>query len=75
MFFFFFQVIQLEEFTELVMEDATNVKERQDTDSIEIIDNVRYYLTNFMQTFSEMQEVSEKLQLIDNLLEELNLEG
>lgn len=68
-------MIQLEEFTELVMEDATNVKERQDTDSIEIIDNVRYYLTNFMQTFSEMQEVSEKLQLIDNLLEELNLEG
>ncbi|CAE1273634.1 ABTB1 [Acanthosepion pharaonis] len=70
-----YKVIQLEEFTELVMEDATNVKERQDTDSIEIIDNVRYYLTNFMQTFSEMQEVSEKLQLIDNLLEELNLEG
>ncbi|XP_029636543.1 ankyrin repeat and BTB/POZ domain-containing protein 1-like [Octopus sinensis] len=69
------KVIQLPDFAELVQEDAHSVKERQETDSIEIIDNVRYYLTNFVQTFSDLQETKEKLVLIDQLLEELDLNG
>ncbi|KAL3852443.1 hypothetical protein ACJMK2_016080 [Sinanodonta woodiana] len=69
------EVIVQEEFHEIVKEDAAKVKDRQETDTIDIIDSVRFHLTNFVQTYSEMEEANEELRLIDKLLEELGLEG
>lgn len=68
-------MIAQEDFIKLVKEDAANLKERHETDTIDIIDEVRFYITNFIQTYSEMQEANERLKLIDDLLEELYLEG
>ncbi|KAK0052425.1 ankyrin repeat and BTB/POZ domain-containing protein 1 [Biomphalaria pfeifferi] len=69
------EVIHQEEFRQLVVEDASNVKEREETDTIDVVDEIRYYISSFVLTYSEMEEANEKLKLIDNLLEELDIEG
>ncbi|CAL1541800.1 unnamed protein product [Lymnaea stagnalis] len=69
------KVICQENFRELVLEDAGNVKQREEADTIDIVDEIRYYISSFVLTYSEMEEANEKLKLIDNLLEELDIEG
>lgn len=59
----------------LILQDATEVKGRQETDSIPIIDDIRYHIMSDVQTVSEMGEASEKLQIIDTLLEDLGLDA
>ncbi|KAL4225798.1 Ankyrin repeat and BTB/POZ domain-containing protein 1 [Mactra antiquata] len=68
------QVLQLKEFEELVKTDASEVKDRQETDSIDIIDSIRFHLTSFIQTYSEMQEAEIELKLIDDFVSSLDLE-
>ncbi len=63
------------EFAEVVLEDAESVKDRQETDSIPIVDDIRYHIQNFVQTYSDMDEADQRLTIIDDMLEELNLEG
>jgi ankyrin repeat/BTB/POZ domain-containing protein 1 len=68
-------MVNREDFAQLVMEDASTIKGRQETDSIGIIDDIRFHITNFVQTYSEMEEANEQLRLVDNMLENLNLDG
>ena len=68
-------MIDRQDFQDLVKEDASEIKGRQETDSIGIIDDIRFHLTNFVQTYSEMEEANERLRLVDDLLEDLNLDG
>ncbi|XP_062595032.1 ankyrin repeat and BTB/POZ domain-containing protein 1-like [Saccostrea cucullata] len=67
--------VHREDFAQLVREDASEIKGRQETDSIGIIDDIRFHITNFVQTYSEMEEANEQLRLVDDLLEDLNLDG
>ena len=69
------QVLELEEFAELVQDDATEVESREETDTIDIIDSIRFHLTNFVQTYSELQEMEEKINMIDKFLDDLGLEA
>lgn len=69
------QVIHSEDFKELVLEDARNVKGREETDTVDIVDEIRYYISSFVLTYSDMEEANEKLRLIDDLLEELDIEA
>ncbi|CAG7838669.1 unnamed protein product [Allacma fusca] len=64
-----------EEFQKAVVSDAAEVKGRQDTDSIQIIDDIRYHITSGVQTFSEVADANEKLRIIDDILESLGLEA
>uniref|UniRef100_A0A914WAR9 BTB domain-containing protein n=1 Tax=Plectus sambesii TaxID=2011161 RepID=A0A914WAR9_9BILA len=64
------QMIDNSELHMLIMEDAGNVQGREDVDSIDVIDNVRYHLTA-----QSMDEAHDKLQLIDHLLISLGLEA
>ena len=73
--FIIYQVVSLPEFYRLVQSDANEVTARQETDSIGIIDDIRFHITNFVQTYSDMDEANEKLAVIDNMLDELGLEG
>lgn len=68
-------MVDREDFCQLVMEDASDIKGRQETDSIGIIDDIRFHITNFVQTYSEMEEANERLRLVDRMLENLNLDG
>ena len=63
------------DFTELVKEDAKSVQERQDTDTITIIDDIRFLITDFIQTWGDVYEADQKLAVIDAFLEELQLEA
>ena len=68
-------MVKCSEFAELVVEDAKTVQDRQETDTIPIIDEVRFHITNFVQTFSDMYDADLKLATIDAFLEELQLDG
>lgn len=68
------QVMKLGEFKELVLADASDVHNRDDTDTIDIIDCIRFHITNFIQTFSEMQDAEDQLRAIDDFLMTLGLE-
>ena len=69
------QVISRDDFKDLVIEDASNVKSREEADSIDIIDEIRFYVSSFVLAYSEVAEADEKLRLIDDMLEELDIEG
>lgn len=69
---------------ELIVEDAKNLKSRQETDTIDIVDDLRYAIneiaaantTQAAATFSNERLIERemKLNLIDKVLRELNLE-
>jgi ankyrin repeat/BTB/POZ domain-containing protein 1 len=60
---------------DLIVQDAREVRSRQETDSIPVVDDIRYHITSAVQTVSEMDEAREKLQIIDRLLEDLGLDA
>ena len=63
-------MIDSEDFHDLVREDAAQVKGRQETDSIPIIDDLRFLVSR-----KELLESHKRLQMIDNLLDKLGLEA
>ena len=58
------------DFHDLVREDAAQVEGRQETDSIPIIDDLRFLVSR-----KELLESHKRLQMIDNLLDKLGLEA
>lgn len=69
------QIVEQREFADLVLEDARHVTAREETDSIDIIDEVRFYVANVVNTVSDLQDAEDKLRLIDQLLEDLDIDG
>jgi ankyrin repeat/BTB/POZ domain-containing protein 1 len=69
------QIIDTEEFKELVIRDAAEVHKREDTDTIDIIDDIRHHITSTICTISQVDDANEKLRLIDDLLEDLGLDA
>jgi len=69
------KVIDSKELKDLIIKDAEEVRQRQETDSIDIIDEIRYYITSNVQTFSAMSEATDRLRMIDKLLENLGLDA
>ncbi len=64
-----------------ILEDASSLKMRQETDTIDIIDDLRYAINeesqNSMQSQISIERLmvrEKKLYFIENLLKELNLE-
>jgi hypothetical protein len=74
-FFSSLQVIEQEEFANFIRDDAANVQGREECDSIPFIDDIRFYITNFVQSYSDTAEANRKLNLIEDLIEELGLDG
>nr|XP_054751225.1 ankyrin repeat and BTB/POZ domain-containing protein 1-like [Lytechinus pictus] len=70
----FDEISDYTEFIELVKEDAACIENREEIDSIPIIDDLRFHLTNNLQTYSELQEAQMKLSCLDHILQELGLE-
>lgn len=73
------------ELKELIIEDAKNLKSRQETDTIDIVDDLRYAINEITSpssinvasgssSFDRLVEREKKLNLIDKVLRELNLE-
>ncbi|GLH08301.1 BTB/POZ domain-containing protein 9 [Gryllus bimaculatus] len=60
---------------EIILQDAQEVRGRQETDSIPVVDDIRYHISSDVNGYSEMSEASEKLKIIDKLLEDLGLDA
>ena len=66
---------------EIIVSDAAEVKSRQEPDSIDLIDDLRYAInekaSNYLNKYKSadfLLEREKKLYLIDQILKELNLE-
>jgi hypothetical protein len=69
-------MVKNEKFKELVLNDARNVKSREETDTIDIVDEIRYVLrTTNLNSLSSITEAEFQLECLDSFLEELNLEA
>ncbi|XP_043934477.1 ankyrin repeat and BTB/POZ domain-containing protein 1 [Protopterus annectens] len=69
------KLVESEEFASAVKEDAEAVKLRQETDSIPLIDDIRFHITSNVQTYSAIEEANQKLEALEELLNILGLEG
>ena len=74
----FFQVIDKDEFAKLVLEDAEGIIGRQETDSIPVIDDIRFHLYNNALPAAGMDEFSldvvAKLDMLNSFLLKLGLD-
>uniref|UniRef100_A0A915JZC4 BTB domain-containing protein n=1 Tax=Romanomermis culicivorax TaxID=13658 RepID=A0A915JZC4_ROMCU len=62
------KIIDCVEFQDFIREDAKAVQKRQDVDSIDIVDNIRFHLTA-----TSMDDARDKLSMMDHLLDALDL--
>ena len=70
----FSQLVNSAEFAELIQEDARSVVDRQEMDSIPLVDDIRYHITTNVQTYSAIEEANQKLQVLEQLLVSIGLE-
>ena len=66
--------IDLPDFEELVLESATRIQKRQETDSIELIDDIRYYLGERFRLRFEDSGLEEMLEESTQQIEDMKLE-
>lgn len=59
----------------MIEEDAGTVKDRQETDSIQVVDDIRSHIRKRVRTMSDMTEAEYKMSVVDNLLDDLDLEA
>lgn len=67
-------MVQNEEFRALVLHDASLIKERQETDSIDIIDEIRYFLKTDLNSIAAIEDASKSLELINDMLQEIGFD-
>lgn len=61
------------ELAEVIQEDAAAVEERQATDSVPLVDEIRFHIASNVQTYSEIEEANQKLEALEELLASINL--
>ncbi|KAK1897743.1 Ankyrin repeat and BTB/POZ domain containing protein 1 [Dissostichus eleginoides] len=68
------RLVEQDEFAELIKEDAASLEERQETDSIPVVDEIRFHITSNVQTYSAIEEANQKLEALEELLTSINIE-
>ncbi|KAK2553954.1 Ankyrin repeat and BTB/POZ domain-containing protein 1 [Acropora cervicornis] len=75
------KIIENKEFHSLILEDAASVRERQETDSIPVVDDIRFHLMRGVLPYNvsegdddEFVDCEGSLQMLDNLLLYLGIE-
>lgn len=68
-------MVNNEKFKQLVIADAENVKGRQETDSIDIVDEIRYVLrTTNLSSLASIQEAEKQLNCLSEFLEDIGFQ-
>lgn len=62
------------EFAEMVKEDAASLEKRQETDSVPLVDDIRYHIASNVQTYSAIEEANQKLEALEELLARINID-
>lgn len=58
---------------EVIKKDADSVEGREDTDSVPLVDEIRFHITSNVQTYSEIEEANQKLEALEELLSSINI--
>lgn len=62
------------EFAELIREDAESLENRHSTDSVPLVDDIRFHIASNVQTYSAIGEANQKLGLLEDLLFRINID-
>ncbi|KAK7884164.1 hypothetical protein WMY93_027287 [Mugilogobius chulae] len=68
------QLVLDPEFAELIKDDAASVKGRHETDSVPLVDDIRYHISSNVQTYSAIEEARQKHAALEQLLNDINIE-
>uniref|UniRef100_A0A8C9ZVU3 Ankyrin repeat and BTB domain containing 1 n=1 Tax=Sander lucioperca TaxID=283035 RepID=A0A8C9ZVU3_SANLU len=68
------RMVEQAEFAEIIKEDAASLEERHETDSVPLVDEIRYHIASNVQTYSEIEEANQKLEALEELLSSINLD-
>ncbi|KAL4646333.1 ankyrin repeat and BTB/POZ domain-containing protein 1 isoform X1 [Arapaima gigas] len=68
------KLVEVQEFADMIKEDARAVEARQETDSIPLVDDIRFHITSNVQTYSAIEEANQKLEALEQLLANIGLE-
>lgn len=68
------QLVEREDFVEAVREEAAAVAARQETDSIPLVDDIRFHVASTVQTYSAIEEAQQRLRALEDLLVSIGLD-
>ncbi|XP_034028559.1 ankyrin repeat and BTB/POZ domain-containing protein 1 [Thalassophryne amazonica] len=68
------RLVEKAEFAEMIKEDAASVEERQETDSVPLVDDIRYHIYSNVQTYSAIEEARQKVAALEELLLSINID-
>ncbi|TNM86950.1 ankyrin repeat and BTB/POZ domain-containing protein 1 isoform X1 [Takifugu rubripes] len=68
-----YQLVEQPELAEAIKEDADTVEGREATDSVPLVDEIRFHIASNVQTYSEIQEANQKLEALEELLTSINI--
>ncbi|KAG8516966.1 Ankyrin repeat and BTB/POZ domain-containing protein 1 [Galemys pyrenaicus] len=68
------KLVEREDFAEAVREEAAAVAARQETDSIPLVDDIRFHVASTVQTYSAIEEAQQRLRALEDLLVSIGLD-
>ncbi|XP_012887777.1 PREDICTED: ankyrin repeat and BTB/POZ domain-containing protein 1 isoform X2 [Dipodomys ordii] len=68
------KLVEREDFEEAVREEAAAVAARQETDSIPLVDDIRFHVASTVQTYSAIEEAQQRLRALEDLLVSIGLD-
>ncbi|XP_038127434.1 ankyrin repeat and BTB/POZ domain-containing protein 1 isoform X2 [Cyprinodon tularosa] len=68
------RLVEQAEFAEMIKEDAASLEERQETDSVPLVDDIRFHIASNVQTYSAIEEANQKLEALEELLSSINID-
>uniref|UniRef100_A0A3Q3LSQ8 Ankyrin repeat and BTB/POZ domain-containing protein 1 n=1 Tax=Mastacembelus armatus TaxID=205130 RepID=A0A3Q3LSQ8_9TELE len=68
------RLVEQAEFAEIIKEDAASLEKRQETDSVPLVDDIRYHIASNVQTYSAIEEANQKLEALEELLSSINID-
>uniref|UniRef100_A0A673A5H1 BTB domain-containing protein n=1 Tax=Sphaeramia orbicularis TaxID=375764 RepID=A0A673A5H1_9TELE len=68
------RLVEKPEFAEMIKEDAASLEERHETDSVPLVDEIRFHITSNVQTYSAIEEANQKLEALEELLCNINID-
>uniref|UniRef100_A0A4W2C827 BTB domain-containing protein n=2 Tax=Bos TaxID=9903 RepID=A0A4W2C827_BOBOX len=68
------KLVQQEDFVEAVREEAAAVAGRQETDSIPLVDDIRFHMGSLVQTCHAMEQAAQRLRVLEELLVSIGLD-
>lgn len=68
------KLVEREDFVEAVREEAAAVAARQETDSVPLVDDIRFHVASTVQTYSAIEEAQQRLRALEDLLVSIGLD-